>query len=175
MFLDGFTETTNPDNRFNFLKESTDEEVIIGGDCVHVFELDFLYSQIVASAEIIYRQGLNNILTFSGKDKDVEIIEDILHNKSYISLHLTSEDTLKFKETLLEAFAQVKLKTVFGQILYTDIKKVKIHKPLVLDQYKITYISPDGYDEIILGYDRKTIELPEVTSVFSDYISEFYG
>jgi len=130
MSLNSFIETTNPDNRIKLLEEERPYEIVIGADCTHVFELDFLYSALVETAEILYRQGLTNTIVFSSYSQNVSIIEDSASGNSYITVHLTPVDTKLFRDSILNTFTQLKLTLKDNSTIYTDKQKVIIKKPI---------------------------------------------
>lgn len=130
MSIETFTETVNPDNRFNFLKEESCQELIIGADCTHTFEFDFICSDVIASFEILYKQGLETTFTFLSSSINVIITENRIANKSYISLKLTPDETSRFRKTNLDTFVQIKFITKTGAVFFDNKQKVIIKEPI---------------------------------------------
>ena len=126
--LDNFIETTNSDNRFEFCNQDRTEEIIIGGDVTHVYELPFIYSSIIESGSIIYQQGLERKWSFTIADN--MIIENPAEGVSYIRLHLNPEITGQFKKTILTTYSQVKLRTVTGEIIFDKPHKIIVRNTL---------------------------------------------
>ena len=86
----------------------------------HIFTLPFEKEKL-ADLRITYLQGKDKI--FTKLKKDVEI------NGSDISLTLTQEETLLFKEGT-NALIQLKIKTTDDQVLNSDIIEMRIDKSL---------------------------------------------
>lgn len=111
--LENFTVTSFSDNRPVAAVEE-DYSVTRGATCTHIFELPFVCDGYVQELSIIYKQGLRIVLT---KDlEDCELTQD--QYSSVLTLELSSVDTLKFDENLLDIYVQLKVLTVVDETLY---------------------------------------------------------
>lgn len=129
MSIKNFTETINPDNRFNFLKEEQYEEITIGADCTNTFEFDFIYSDVVFSSKIFYRQGLADIVYETDLSAN-NYLQDEKENKSYLTVRLPLDITSLFRKTNLDTFAQVRFELKSGNVIFSDKYKIIIKEPL---------------------------------------------
>lgn len=127
--LSNFTETVNPNNRFQFLQDPTRYEVIIGGDMYHTFTLPFNYKEVIKLGRVLYKQGLDTIIVVDIL-LDSMVKYDPLTNNSYITIHLSPMQSQKFTTTLLDTFCQLQLETVFGDIIFSDKYDVIVDDPI---------------------------------------------
>ena len=131
--LENFTDTYNSDNRFEFSNDDNTDIIVPGADCDHIFELPFSYRGNISSCLVIYKQGLEVIHThFVNYNNDVLDDEYSEHPSCKIRVHLTPEITIKFKSTLLNTYAQLKMTTdnEEPELLYGDIHHIWVRKPL---------------------------------------------
>ena len=126
--LDNYTITENSDNRIKYLCMPKQDEIIIGGSCTHVFILPFLYSDSVIESEIIYKQGLEVVLIKIGNLCDIK--EDFDKQCTTLTVNLFPDDTLLFKDNLLDTSVQIKIYNIENEILYNIPNKLKIRRPL---------------------------------------------
>lgn len=124
--LENYTTTENSNNRFRFLESDPKDEIVIGGTCMHVFVLPFVYSSVATRCKIIYNQGIETVLEKS--DQDCEIIEDRFCTK--LLLKLQPLETLKFKFCCLETAVQIKVVSNQNEILYTEKNSLCVKNPL---------------------------------------------
>jgi len=123
--LSKFTEATPTVN--DFLEDTVDtDEIVIGGTCTHIFELPFIYDQVVKSARVIYKQGLEVKLTVEVKDSMVQI----KGTRSVIYVYLPKIYTLLFDKTILDAYCQLEIVTKDNSTLYDEPHKIKVLAPL---------------------------------------------
>ena len=126
--LDNFTETTNPQNRFMCLPHDQIYNIIINGSAKHTFIIPFIYSNIVESGHIFYKQGLTTVLGIQIEPSMVT--EDIKNNMSYIVIQLSPGQTAIFNNTVLDTACQFEFMTLNNDVLYSDKYKVIVEEPI---------------------------------------------
>lgn len=130
-WINNYTETLSPNNKTKFIFEDKTDSIIVGASCQHVFEVPFLFTNYVKKAEVIYKQGLDTIL-------EIELgIDNIIEkgaNKTTIIIRLTPEQTILFRETVLDTFVQLKIVTTSDNIIYDDPHYISVSEPLFIDR-----------------------------------------
>lgn len=114
-----------PDNSTQGDEESEADAVIVGGTTVHVFKLNFSYSELCDGFEATYRIGLTGGFSISSSDLGgpFEISEDDGH--TYITITLPPDLTSAF-DPLRDAYAQMKLTMKDGTTLFGDLNKLEV-------------------------------------------------
>lgn len=102
--------------------------IMTGESTTHTFEIPFDVSEETLNVEIIYKLGLNVVLTKQGK---VEVLKKDKCNFSSVSCELEPEDTLLFKDTLLDTHVQLKFTMTDGSTMYSEIYKVNVKDSLL--------------------------------------------
>ena len=129
--FDNVPEGYIPDNRFRYLEDDTQDSIIIGGSCTHIFTLPFLYSEYAADASLIYRQGLNVIVTIPADRFVINETSTGHCNKTTITVLLTPEETGLFKITSLDTWVQMKLITKEdNKTEYSKRSKIIVKAPM---------------------------------------------
>lgn len=126
--LDNFIPTNGVNNKTDFLSIDDTDEIIRGASCTHVFRLPFSFNNVAVYglSKIIYKQRLEVILV-----KD--ITEDMVFtmgDKTVVKVELSPLDTLRFYDTVMDAFCQVRICTKNNKILYDEAHKIKVITPL---------------------------------------------
>ena len=123
--LDFFEESTP--NDWRFVRHTDDiDDIVIGADCSHVFELPFVYEEVVADARAIYAQGLETLFV-------VPVTQDMveeLGGRSAIRIRLPASLTEAFDANLLDAYCQLEITTLDGETHYDKMRKLRVLKPL---------------------------------------------
>lgn len=138
--LDKFQPTTYSDNRFKTLDLDKIDDIIIGASCTHIFHLGFRYSEYVKSSKIIYKQGFETVLVKYPKDYK---LEETPNGHTFLTVVLTPEETLKFRQTLLSTKVQMQVVNVDGETLYNIATNLLVRAPLDISYYK-----PDKFEKI---------------------------
>lgn len=151
--LDVFTPTKYSDNRVIVLPEEKIDDIIIGATCTHIFHLGFKYSEYVKSSKVIYKQGLDVILT---KYPISYNLEETKYGTTFLTLVLTPEDTIKFRDAHLTTTVQIQITNVNGETLYNIPSKLIVKEPLSVERYTPTklekvkdfvwYVESDNYN-----------------------------
>lgn len=115
------------------IKVPNDEAIIMPGETtVHSFEIPFDVDKTADDYKIIYKLGLDVILE-KGKDK-ASVVKDATENFSILSWVLSPEETLLFKNTLLQAQTQIKFVMKDGTVAYSEISQIKVEDSLDIDE-----------------------------------------
>jgi len=129
-----FIETQNPDNIHKFIEQEQPEEITLGASAVHTFEFPFLYSEVIKHMSIIYKQGTDIVLE---KTIQPEWITEIINpldeectERTILRIPLSPLETLLFKDTLLDTFAQLFFTAVDDSVNYTHRIPITIIIPL---------------------------------------------
>ena len=134
-------ETVNPDNRFTFNYNDDTDVIVPGSSCEHVFEFPFIYSEVVNSCEIIYKQGIDIQARIYVNEDWVTPCPD--HFGSIVKVTLTPEITSMFQNNGLNVFAQAKIYTKNDEeILYDEPHRIYVKEPLDSSDtglYSVTY------------------------------------
>lgn len=102
--------------------------IMTGESTTHTFEIPFDVSKETLDVEIIYKLGLNVVLT--KPNEEIEVLKKDKCNFSYVSCKLTPEETLLFKDTLLDTHVQLKFTMKDGTTMYSEIYKVNVKDSL---------------------------------------------
>lgn len=115
-----------PDNRHKCL-HIFKLDIMAGESATHTFEVPFNVTDNCDSVEVIYKLGVNVILT------KVVNQEDINDDDNIVSVKLTPDETKLFANTYLDALVQLKFlikdgSTLYkdGATLYSEIYKIKV-------------------------------------------------
>ena len=123
--IDFFTDKTNTNNFDKMICDELPDEIFIGAPAEHTFELHFDITDYIAGIEVIYSQGLNQVLTKDVTIQDITIAND----HTFIKCKLDSEDTTLFKKNYLDVLVQLRLITNNEEEIIYDVP----HKLLVLN------------------------------------------
>ena len=106
-----------------------DDVIIMPGETTtHSFEIPFNIDEVTTDRKIIYKLGLNIVLE---KDKESStVVYDPEKHLSILTWILSPEETVLFKNTLLQGQVQIKFTMSDGTIAYTEINPVKIEDSL---------------------------------------------
>lgn len=127
--LDNYTQTIISDNRHQFIDSNEDkDEIIIGGSCTNTFELPFLYSKYIKEGEVIYKQGLDVLLELPISLDMIE--ENERCSFSIVQVNLNPSQTSLFKNTILDAYCQIRLIDINDNVMFDEPHKLKVSKPL---------------------------------------------
>lgn len=114
-----------PNNRTKEVCMGDEDVLIVNGTTVHVYKLNFLYSELCSSFEAIYESGLD--AGFSIKSTDLggpfSIEEEDGH--TFITITLPPEMTKSF-EPLRDAYAQMRLSMKDGTTIYGDMNRLRV-------------------------------------------------
>ena len=122
-------EDYKPDNRHRKWPELK-LDIMTGETAVHTFEIPFDVTDDnqVADYEVIYKLGLEPvIIKTSLYDLEIEVEQD---GSSIVICRLKPEETLLFKDTVLDTHVQLKFYMEDGQVSYSDIYKVYVKDSL---------------------------------------------
>lgn len=135
--FDNFTPTTISFNRPEYIYDDNTSDIVIGATNTHLFNAPFLLSEYCTMIDIIYKQGLNVILTknynFEINEKvqnGIEVDECDEKEFSIVKVILTPEESNMFKNSVLECQAQMKLYMPDNEILYSDAYNIDVKSPL---------------------------------------------
>lgn len=123
-----FTETSNSDNRTKVLSQPSIDEITVGSSCKEIFTIPLIYSHVAEGLNVIYKQGVNVILTLT--ENDVEIQESTETGYTTITVELSPAQTTLFKVSCLDTRVQVKFFNLDGTITYTDTQDIKVIESL---------------------------------------------
>ena len=103
-------------------------EIMCGETATHSFEVPFNVEDSCSMVEVIYRFGLKPILIKNNMfHLDILINDD---NTSVVSCTLKPEETLLFKNSVLDTHVQLKFYMENGTISYSEIYKVFVKDSL---------------------------------------------
>lgn len=102
-------------------------DIMVGETSVQSFDIPFDVETDCSDWEIIYKVGLEIVLT--KKKGDISIIKQD-NNTSLISCVITPTETKLFNSTILDTFVQIKFVMKNKDTIYSDIYKVKIKNAL---------------------------------------------
>lgn len=114
-----------PDNRTKEVCMEDEDVLIVNGTTVHVYKLNFLYSELCSSFEAIYESGLDAGFSLKSTDLGGPFSIDEEDGHTYITITLSPEMTKSF-EPLRDAYAQMKLGMKDGTTIYGDMNKLRI-------------------------------------------------
>ena len=111
------------------IKLPCSEATIMPGETtVHSFDIPFNIDEAAKDYKIIYKLGLNIVLE-KGKEEAKVLYNEHTHC-SIITWVLTPEETMLFKNTLLQAQAQIRFIMKDDTIAFTEISQVKVEDSL---------------------------------------------
>ena len=103
-------------------------EIMTGETAIHTFEVPFNVEDECQVCEVIYKLGLEPvIIKTSLYDLEIEVEQD---GSSIVICRLKPEETLLFKDTVLDTHVQLKFYMEDGQVSYSDIYKVYVKDSL---------------------------------------------
>ncbi len=115
-----------PDNRPKCFKPFK-LDIMVGETSVQSFDIPFNVEEDCINWEIIYKLGLEVVLTKKKEDIDI-ITED--DGTSILTCVLTPAETKLFTSTILDTFVQIKFTMKSDDVIYSDIYKVIIRNSL---------------------------------------------
>lgn len=110
---------------------SNNDFIITGQSVSQSFNVPFNVETDLLDYELIYKTGVDFIIRRGKSELETFIMED---NTSIITCSLSSDDTKKFDNTLLDTFAQFKFTMLDGTCTYSDIYKIKVLNSLEYTQ-----------------------------------------
>lgn len=140
--FDNFTPTEISYNLPDYHYIDNTSDVIIGATNTHVFKQPFLFTNYIKSFEVIYRQGLTEVLTKiydmqSNEEnnnneyrKDIIIHECDKTGNTIVKVILSPEESTLFKNSVLECQVQLKFYLLDDSILYSDCYDIRVKSPL---------------------------------------------
>ena len=124
---DGYVPNNEPTRRC-----CSDKNFIITGQSVsHSFIVPFNVETELADYEIIYKTGVDIILRRSKNDLETSVTDD---GSSVITCSLSSDDTKKFNNTILDTFAQLKFMMLDGTSSYSALYRIIVINSLEFTQ-----------------------------------------
>lgn len=102
-------------------------DIMVGETSVQSFDIPFNVEEDCINWEIIYKLGLEVVLTKKKEDIDI-ITED--DETSILTCVLTPAETKLFTSTILDTLVQIKFIMKNGETIYSDIYKVIIRNSL---------------------------------------------
>lgn len=120
-----------PDNR-EVPFENYGLTIMAGETASHSFDIPFDVNEDCNGVEIIYKLGLTVVLTKIPNSGNIAVIRDDSGEFCYtnITVVLSEEETLLFKDTLLDAFVQLKFIMKDNSIQYSEICPITIEDAL---------------------------------------------
>lgn len=105
------------------------DTIIVNGTTVHTFKLNFSFSELCESFEVIYKSGLNDIITINSLalGAPFEIIEE--DGKTNIIITLSPDNTQVFSK-FRDAYVQMKLYMKDKTVIYGDLNKLTVIETL---------------------------------------------
>lgn len=98
--------------------------IMAGETTIHSFEIPFNVETDTIDCDVIYKLGLNVVLTKDITDCTFTYDED--NHKTILTCTLSSEDTMLFANTLLDAHVQIRFIMNDSSVMYTEIYPVKL-------------------------------------------------
>ena len=124
---DGYVPNNEPARRC-----CSDKNLIITGQSVsHSFSVPFNAETDLADYEIIYKTGVDIILRRSKNDLETSVTDD---GSSVITCYLSSDDSKKFDNTILDTFAQLKFVMLDGTSSYSALYRIIVINSLEFTQ-----------------------------------------
>ena len=124
---DGYVPNNEPTRRC-----CSDKNFIITGQSVsHSFIVPFNAETDLADYEIIYKTGVDIILRRSKNDLETSVTDD---GSSVITCSLSSDDSKKFDNTILDTFAQLKFVMLDGTSSYSALYRIIVINSLEFTQ-----------------------------------------
>lgn len=114
-----------PDNRVKDVCMEDEDTIIVNGTTVHVFRLNFSYSELCSSFEAIYESGLDAGFSVKSTDLGGPFSIDEEDGHTFITITLTPEMTAPFKP-IRDAYAQMRLTMKDGTTIYGDMNKLRV-------------------------------------------------
>ena len=134
--FDNFTPTEISYNLPDFDYIDNTSDIIIGATNTHPFKQPFLFSSFVKKFEVIYKQGLTEVLTKTYDMQSNEYREDIIIHEfdekgfTILKVILSPEESSLFKNSVLECQVQLKFYMLDDSILYSDVYDIWVKSPL---------------------------------------------
>ena len=124
---DGYVPNNEPARRC-----CSDNNFIITGQSVsHSFSVPFNAETDLADYEIIYKTGVDIMLRRSKNDLETIVKDD---GSSVITCYLSSDDSKKFDNTILDTFAQLMLVMLDGTSSYSAVYRIMVINSLEFTQ-----------------------------------------
>ena len=103
--------------------------IMTGESATHSFDVPFDLTREHINVEVMYKLGLDIVVTKTLNELDVVDNDD--HDEySNVTVHLSSDETALFHNTLLDAFVQMRFTLVDGDIMYSEIYPVIVEDSL---------------------------------------------
>ena len=134
--FDNFTPTEISYNLPDFKYIDDTSDIIIGATNTHVFKQPFLFNEFIHKFDVIYKQGLTEVLTKTYDMQSNEYREDIIicecdkPGNTIVKVILSPDESLLFKNSVLECQVQLKFYLLDDSILYSDCYDINVKSPL---------------------------------------------
>lgn len=115
-----------PDNR-NKRHKCPCLDIMTGETVKHIFDIPFDIKSECSNVEIIYKLGVEVVID---KVLNADAIVDDNEGHSVITVVLSPEESLKFKDTPLSAHVQLKFMMNDDSITYSEIYPIKVRDAL---------------------------------------------
>lgn len=163
--LEFFTETVPTDHTWNPLHLEATDSIVIGGCCTHTFELPFPYEEVVESAKVVYKQGLEVKLVIPVRPAMVQTF----NRKSVIYVYLPAEYTDVFEYNALDVKCQIEFTLHNGKRKFGDEYDLKVLKPLksAANRLVITDVLLNG-ESIVDENGAADVDLSKVVTDMSE-------
>lgn len=103
-------------------------EIMSGETTTHTFEIPFNVKTDTLGVEVMYKLGVNLVLVKT--NENLTITTDEEKNSSIISCEITSQESLLFRNTILDTHVQIKFIMLDKTIKMSEIYKVKVYDSL---------------------------------------------
>ena len=105
-------------------------EIMAGETTSHSFDVPFNLANECFNVEVIYQLGVEPVIIKGIPDIEIIVIEN---DNSIVTCKLSPEETILFKNTLLDTHVQLKFYLNDGSIVYSEIYKVFVNDALDLN------------------------------------------
>lgn len=99
-------------------------DIMVGETTIHTFEIPFNIETETLGVEVMYKLGVNLMLVKTNEDLTITIDEE--KNTSIISCEITSQESLLFRNTVLDTNVQIKFIMLDKTIKMSEIYTVKV-------------------------------------------------
>jgi len=133
--FDNFTPTEISFNSPAYHYDDDTGDIIIGATNTHLFNVPFILSEYADMFDVIYKQGLDVVLTKHYDFRENNIEDIIVHecdDKDFtiIKVILNVDEGKRFKNSVLECQAQMKIHMIDGTTYYSDAYDISVKSPL---------------------------------------------
>ena len=115
-------------------------EIMSGETTTHTFEIPFNVEKDTLGIEVLYKLGVNLVLVKTNEDLTITTDEET--NSSIISCEITSQESLLFRDTVLNTNVQIKFIMLDKTIKMSEIYKVKVCDSLDAQEPPVPPVPP---------------------------------